>query len=85
MKKTKTQALSLSFAWRMRLYFWVEGDKLWAEGDKLWAEGDKLWAEGGKLWAEAVIAVHGPRMTIEWTSTGCTLGSGESFKMREPK
>ena len=59
--------------------------RAWSKRDKLRAEGATLYAEGAKLWAEAVIAVHGPRMTIEWTSTGCTLGSGESFKVREPK
>ena len=50
--KTKTNGISLSFVWGIRLRLRAEGDKLRAEGDKLYAEGDKLCAEGNKLRAE---------------------------------
>ena len=62
--KTKTNGISLSFVWGIRL--------------RLRAEGDKLRAEGDKLWAEAILELYG-NITSQWENGNCTLATGEIF------
>ena len=78
--------LRLTAAWEKRKQLYVEGRKLYVDGRKLYADGRKLCADGWWLSADgdiafiaAVIAVHGPETTIEWTDAGCTLSTGEAF------
>ena len=91
-KLTKQIRLTLTFVWEQRIKLRAEGDKLWAEsnklraegyklraeGDKLRAEGYKLWAESDKLWAEGILRFVG-NITLEWTSEGCKLETGDVF------
>ena len=78
--------LRLTAAWEKRKQLCAEGRKLYVDGRKLYADGRKLCADGWWLSADgdiafiaAVIAVHGPETTIEWTDAGCTLSTGEAF------
>jgi hypothetical protein len=78
---------SIKQAWEQRTKLYAEGDKLYAEGQRLTAESDKLFAEGQKLYAEsrkltaegnlifinAVIAVHGTKAIITYTSDSYTI------------
>ena len=87
-----TKESRLQKAWKERLRFCTEGNKLIAEGSKisaevvrlniertkLCAEGGKLCAEGNVLWVETILKELGS-VSIEWKGPNCTV-NGWTFK-----